>query len=158
MTDKAETLTNVFWLSGGSCAGKSAISQMLAINHGFRRYDGDPGAPMRFLREGRMDHIPHLKRLRETLAASASLRWFYELPPQELVEIYMKFSTCSIPLIAEELAQKTGNDPLVVDTLYGQPSSLLTIAPLERTVFIAADRAFQRRELDARPWPRMRTG
>lgn len=143
---------NVYWLGGASCAGKSTITKMLAISHGFIQYDGDPGAATRFLMNGSLDHIPNLKRLRETFEAPTSTRWALELPPQDIAELYISWGKGIVPLITEELALNAESSPIIVDCLCGHPSSLQPFAPSERMTFVFADLAFLKKEWKSRRW------
>ena len=141
--------TDVYWLCGGSCSGKSTITKMLAANHGFCRYDGDGRAVHPFLSEGRLDHISDLKRLREGIK-SASLRWFYEMSSHDLAEMHIAWSGACATMIADELEQETGNKPVIVDMMFGFPSSVLPVASSNRVEFIFASQEFQTRMMRSR--------
>ena len=93
----------VFWLGGASCAGKSTICSMLEANHGIERLASDPDAPTRYMKDGALDSDPRLKRLRETLEAGASLRWFFEQSPEGLADTFWTWSAMYTPLLAAEL-------------------------------------------------------
>lgn len=152
--DSAGRYSGVFWIGGGSCAGKSTLARMLELNHGFTVYDADPTATMRFLMEGKMDHDEVLRESRERIAAEGGMKWLLSQSAAANADMFLRASRESLPLIAQELAGKEYKRPIVVDSLHGHPSAIRAAAPGSEAIYVFAERKTQERCWRQKPWPK----
>ncbi|MGW0086888.1 hypothetical protein [Streptomyces sp. NPDC003393] len=101
VTDAAELpvrLRNVFWIGGGSGAGKSTIARRLADRYGWRLYATDDVMPDHARRTSPED-APHLH---EFIAMDMDERWVSRTP-EVMLETFHWFQGEGFGLIVEDL-------------------------------------------------------
>jgi 2-phosphoglycerate kinase len=105
MIDEAlqEQLRDVYWIGGGSAAGKSTIARRLATEHGLRVYATDDVMPEHARRSSR-DDSPLLHKF---MAMDMDERWVNR-SPQEMFETFHWFRGEGFNLIVEDLCALRG--------------------------------------------------
>lgn len=93
-----ERLEHVYWISGGSAAGKSTIARRIAAQHGLRIYATDE-VMADHARRTTHDDSPLLHRF---MAMDMDERWVNR-PPQTMVETFHWFEGEGFNLIVEDL-------------------------------------------------------
>lgn len=93
-------MNRVYWISGGSGAGKSTIARRLASAHGLRLYSTD---------EMMSDHARRNPgpRLREFAAMTMDERWL-DRRPEVMLESFHWFCGEGFDCIVEDLAERAG--------------------------------------------------
>ncbi len=109
MTGSDATLRDVYWIGGGSGAGKSTVARRLADRHGLRLYATDD---MMAGHGGRMrpEESPFL---REFAAMDMDERWVSR-SPQAMLETFHWFRGEGFGLITEDLLDLLGTGPGVI--------------------------------------------
>jgi hypothetical protein len=101
MTDAAELrarLRHVYWIGGGSGAGKSTIARRLAARHGLRLYPTDD-VMSEHARRSTPEDSP---RLTEFIAMDLDQRWLNR-SPRDMLETFHWFQGEGFHLIVEDL-------------------------------------------------------
>lgn len=96
----ASRLRHVYWLGGGSGAGKSVIARRLAARHGLRLYPTDDA----MADHGRRINLDDAPRLREFKAMDMDQRWVNR-PPEVMLETFHWFRGEGFGLILEDLVR-----------------------------------------------------
>jgi 2-phosphoglycerate kinase len=111
-------LAHVLWLGGGTDAGKSTISRIIAERYGLQIYDYD------------QRDIPQTNRLAETithyrdfLEASDEERWIHPEPEDLLYEAIQSFKD-RFPLVVEELLAMP-KEPVILAEGFGLAPELI---------------------------------
>ena len=105
-----EELAHVFWIGGGSGAGKSAAARRLAAEHGLRIYATDDAMAHHVRRTSR-DESPALAAF---LAMDMDERWLTR-SPQVMLESFHWFRGEGFHLIVEDLVGLPTSPPVVVE-------------------------------------------
>lgn len=105
-----EELAHVFWIGGGSGAGKSAVARRLAAEHGLRIYATDDAMADHVRRTSR-DESPALAAF---LAMDMDERWLTR-SPQVMLESFHWFRGEGFHLIVEDLVGLPTSPPVVVE-------------------------------------------
>ena len=145
------SIENVYWLGGGSCAGKTTLGKMFEINNGFTYYNGET---QKFFKQGQMDHVPLLKEIRIIRETDKNWRWLFSLQVEEMAQFFLSIAKENIPLILDEVLELAGDSKVIVDTIFGHPSDISREGNLSNAVFLIADSSFQENEWHRRTWPK----
>jgi 2-phosphoglycerate kinase len=106
----AEQLQHIYWIGGGSAAGKSTIARRIAAQHGLRVYATD---------DVMTDHARRSTRegaplLHEFMAMDMDERWVNR-PPQTLLETFHWFQGEGFDLIIEDLVRLPREAGVIVE-------------------------------------------
>jgi 2-phosphoglycerate kinase len=93
-----EQLRHVYWIGGGSGAGKSTIARRVADRHGLRVYSTDDEMAEHARRSSREDS----PLLQDFMAMNMDERWLNR-SPKEMLETFHWFRGEGFPLIVEDL-------------------------------------------------------
>ena len=145
------SIENVYWLGGGSCAGKTTLGKMLEINNGFSYYNGET---QKFFKQGLMDHVPILKEFRLEKESHDNWEWFFSLPAGKMTLIFLTYARENVSLIMDEVLDVAHGGKVVIDTIFGHPSDISRVGTLSNAVFLIADSSFQENEWHKRTWPK----
>lgn len=114
------------WIIGGSGAGKSTVSRVVAARCDLLRYDMDAYMFGHWME--RYDPVRH----------PASCAWFHaanpldfvlSLAPDEFAELYRAANAEMLDLLAQDLLQQPPDQPLLIDGGVTHPSVLLAVLP-----------------------------
>lgn len=110
MTGLAARLTHVYWIGGGSGAGKSTVARRLADRHGWRLYSTDDAMPDHAARTT-PDEAPFLHAF---MAMDMDERWVNR-PPRVMLETFHWFRGEGFGLIVEDLLRLPRRPCVVVE-------------------------------------------
>ncbi|MER8006945.1 hypothetical protein [Streptomyces sp. NPDC094149] len=110
MTGLAARLTHVYWIGGGSGAGKSTVARRLADRHGWRLYSTDDVMPDHAARTT-PDEAPFLHAF---MAMDMDERWVNR-PPRVMLETFHWFRGEGFGLIVEDLLRLPRRPCVVVE-------------------------------------------
>lgn len=144
-TDLVRRLAHVRWVAGGTGAGKSTVTRILARRYGVAVYDGDRAEHDWVFRCTPRDH-PHLfARLGRTLEERAA-----QSPEERFAGMASRHGE-TIGFVVDDLLALPRNRPVLVDWFGNTPSDLHPLlAWREQAVFLLPTRRFRRRALGAR--------
>jgi 2-phosphoglycerate kinase len=104
-----EQLQHIYWIGGGSGAGKSTIARRIAAQHGLRVYATDDVMSVH-ARRSTPENSPLLHRF---MAMDMDERWVTR-PPKTLLETFHWFQGEGFNMIIEDLLRLPG-EPLIVE-------------------------------------------
>ena len=105
-----ERLRHVYWIGGGSAAGKSTIARRIADRHGFRVYATDDAMADHAARSTRED-APLLHRF---MAMDMDARWV-QRSPHAMLDTFHWFQGEAFDMIVEDLLRLPGASAVIVD-------------------------------------------
>jgi hypothetical protein len=105
-----ERLRHVFWLGGGSGAGKSTIARRLATEHGWHRYSTDHSIPEHASRSTPGD-APYLHQF---LSMTMDERWV-DRSPETMLESFHWFRGEGFDMIVDDLLRLPREPPVIVE-------------------------------------------
>ena len=144
-----ERLRHVYWMGGGSGAGKSTIAQRLADQYGMRVYATD-AVMSDHARDVSPDLAPHLSTF---TAMTMDERWV-DRTPEEMLDTFHWFHGEGFPLIVEDLLRLPDDQPVVVEGFRLLPD---LVEPLldqrRRAVWFLPTPEFRRDVFDSRGGP-----
>ena len=139
-------LSHVYWLGGGSGAGKSTIARALAAAHGLTLYDTDAAMADHGARCSLAD-TPFLARFK---AMTMDERWL-ERSPQDMLETFHWFRGEAFDLILEDLLALPADRPVIAEGFRLLPA---LVAPhlqnRHRALWLLPTPAFRRAAFAAR--------
>ena len=103
-------MRHVYWIGGGSGAGKSTIARLLADRHGWRFYATDD-VMADHARRTTAEEAPFLHAF---MAMDLDVRWVGR-SPETMLETFHWFRGEAFDLIVEDLARLPGRTPVVVE-------------------------------------------
>ncbi|MEU9229470.1 hypothetical protein AB0D40_34605 [Streptomyces massasporeus] len=103
-------MRHVYWIGGGSGAGKSTIARRLADRHGWRLYSTDD-VMADHARRTTADEAPFLHAF---MAMDMDERWV-DRSPETMLETFHWFRGEAFGLIVEDLARMPAGKPVVVE-------------------------------------------
>lgn len=107
---RSEQLRHVFWIGGGSGAGKSTIARRLADQHGLQNFATDD-AMADHARRSTAEACPALK---EFLAMDMDERWL-DRSPEAMLETFHWFRGEGFDLIVEDLLGRSAHPAVIVE-------------------------------------------
>ena len=105
-----ERLRHVYWIGGGSCAGKSTVARLLASRHGLRVYSTDDAMADHARRSTREDS----PMLHEFVAMDMDERWLNR-SPTTMLETFHWFRGEGFELIVEDLLRLPREPRVIVE-------------------------------------------
>ena len=105
-----ERLRHVYWIGGGSAAGKSTIARRIASRHGLRVYATDDAMADHAARSSRED----ASLLHRFMAMDMDARWV-QRAPQAMLETFHWFQGEAFDLIVEDLLRLPGETAVIVE-------------------------------------------
>ena len=139
-------LRSVYWIGGGSGAGKSTVARHLAATHGLRRYSTD---------EVMADHVRRTTArdcplLRAFVAMNRDERWV-ERSPRTMLATFPWFAGEGFELIVEDLLDLPEGEAAIVEGFRLLPSM---VEPLledtSRALWLLPTPEFRRRAFESR--------
>lgn len=103
-------LQHVYWLGGGSRAGKTTIARRIADQHGFRIYSTDDAMKAHASRSSRIEH----PLLANFLEMDMDDRWVNR-SPQRMLETFPWFQGECFEMIVEDLLQLPIDKPILAE-------------------------------------------
>lgn len=103
-------LRHVYWIGGGSGAGKSTVARRLAARYGCRLYLTDDVMPDHARRAAPED-CPYLA---EFVAMDMDTRWLTR-SPETMLETFHWYRGEGFDLIVEDLLRLPGDSPVIVE-------------------------------------------
>ncbi|NDU75847.1 hypothetical protein GWI34_24945 [Actinomadura sp. DSM 109109] len=107
-----ERLRHVYWIGGGSGAGKSTVARRIADRHGMRLYDTDAAMPDH-ARRVPAERAPYLRRFAEM---GMDERWV-DRDPREMLDTFHWFRGEGFYLIVEDLLALPADRPVLAEGL-----------------------------------------
>ena len=153
MDSVRERLRDVYWVGGGSGAGKSRIARRLAVTHGFRVYDSDAAMSGHAARMS-LEEAPLLARFNRM---DMDKRWV-ERSPQAMLDTFHWFRGEGFELIVEDLLALSTESPVVADGFRLLPSLVEPLlATRDHAVWLIPTpqfrlAAFEQRRPSGMPW------
>lgn len=145
MSDPSD-FSHVRWICGGTGAGKSTVSHLLAERYGLAVYDGDRAGMVNFqhINEHRQPYMVALARMsREERSTGRTAEEAFEAMPSRHGETF--------PFVRDDLFAMTGQGTVLVDDFSIRP---FDVAPLltwpEQAVFLLPTPEFRRWALTER--------
>nr|WP_221377473.1 shikimate kinase [Actinoplanes polyasparticus] len=132
---------DVYWIGGGSGAGKSTVARRLAARHGLRLYDTD--AVM--TEHARRSDPATSPQLAAFLAMSMDERWLR--PPRVMLDTFHWFRGEAFDLILDDLAALPDGPPVIAEGFRLLPGLVPDPA---RAVWLLPTPQFRRAAFDSR--------
>ena len=129
-------LTNLYWIGGSGCSGKSSIVRLLEGEHGFTTYHCDDHWGEHGERSNPVDHPG-------TIRFWSEFEEFCRLPPEEFVEAFRAFVKEDFAMVLEDLAA-IPNEKTLVEGVTLEPDFVLEVADPQKVIFMIASEEFQR--------------
>jgi hypothetical protein len=137
-------LKHVYWLGGGSGAGKSTVARRLAAEHGLRLYDTDAAMADHAARSTPEDS----PALHEFLAMDMHERWSAR-PPEVMLETFHWYRGEGFGLIVEDL-ERLGSEPVLAEGFRLLPELVAPLVAPGHAVWLLPTPAFRRAAFEAR--------
>ena len=137
-------LRHVYWLGGGSGAGKSAVARRLAAEQGLRLYDTDAAMADHAARSTPEDS----PALHEFLAMDMAERW-NERSPELMLETFHWYRGEGFGLIVEDLV-RLGNERVIAEGFRLLPRLVAPLAAPGHAVWLLPTPAFRRAAFEGR--------
>lgn len=115
---------DLFWLIGGSCTGKSTLSQAIAAEYGIQRYDMDARIYGDFIPRYCPSRHPVSTRY---FSAENPFAWALSLTAAELDSLNRAANAEYLDLLAEDLDDRNLQGPLLIDGGITHPSVLVEV-------------------------------
>jgi len=134
-------LSNIYWIGGAPCSGKSTIAEMLAYRYGFSLFKSDDHmyAHMALARQDGAQKQP-------VMAKVASLSWneIWSRPVDVLVQDELDFYREEFAMLLDELALYPQGQPILAEGNAWLPELIGQLgAPPGRIVYAIPTREFQ---------------
>ena len=136
-----------FWIVGGSCTGKSTITQALAKQHNLPVYDMDTKIYGEYMPRYSAERHPAIS---QWLGAENPLDWMLSLTWAEFNAYNQAADVEYLDLLAEDF-EKMGQRPLLIDGGFTHPAILAQIVPVETLVCLDVDHELSVQEWETNP-------
>lgn len=144
----AAALRHVYWIGGGSGAGKSTVARRIAARYGMRVYSTDDAMADHATRSARAD-VPYLRRF---LAMSMDERWVNR-SPETMLETFHWFRGEGFGLIVDDLVRRAAGTGVIAEGFRLLPSLVKPLlAEPARAVWLLPTPEFRRLAFDRRGW------
>jgi 2-phosphoglycerate kinase len=141
-----EQLQHVYWIGGGSCAGKSTIARRIAAQHGIRVYATDDVMADHARRSTREDS----PLLHKFMAMNMDERWVCR-PPKTLLETFHWFQGECFNLIIDDLLRLPREPGVIVEGFRLLPRLVEPLLSASaHAVWLLPTPAFRRAVVDGR--------
>ena len=138
-------LDHVYWIGGGSGAGKSTIARRLAARHRLRYYSTDD-AMADHVRRTTAEDSPYLSAF---LAMDMDERWATR-SPETMLDTFHWYRGEGFGLIIEDLRQMPREPAVIVEGFRLLPHLLRPFAAPGQAVWLLPDREFRRAAFESR--------
>ena len=142
-------LQHVYWIGGGSCAGKSTVARRIAAEQGFHLYLTDDVMADHAKRSAPQD-CPHLH---EFMAMDMDQRWVNRLP-EDMLETFHWFRGEAFNMIVEDVLRLSNERGVIVEGFRLLPQ---LVKPLidrrSQAVWLLPTREFRQAVVDGRGGP-----
>ena len=129
-------LTQLYWIGGSGCSGKSSIVRLLEKEHGFTTYHCDEHWGEHNERSNPVDHPG-------TIRFWSDLEGYCRLPQAEFFEASRAFFKEDFAMVLEDLAAMQ-NEKIIVEGVTLEPDFVLEVADPQKVIFMIASEEFQR--------------
>jgi len=141
-----EQLRHVYWIGGGSCAGKSAIARRLADGYGLHLYPTDD----RMAEHARRSHPRDTPFLQRFLAMQRDDRWVNR-SPAAMLDTFPWFRGEAFSCIVEDLLGLPPHPPVIVEGFRLLPRCVKPLlSAVHQAVWLLPSPEFRRAVLDGR--------
>ena len=139
-------MDDIYWIGGGSCAGKSTIARRIAAQHGLRVYATDDAMPDH-ARRSSADDCPLLY---EFMAMDMDQRWLNR-DPKTMLETFHWFRGECFNFIVEDVRNLSRERGVVVEGFRLLPNLVKPLlAGSSRAVWLLPTPAFRQAVVDTR--------
>jgi hypothetical protein len=138
-------LNHVYWLGGGSGAGKSTVARRLADEHGLRLYDTDAAMADHAARSTPEDS----PALHEFMAMDMAERWS-DRSPEVMLETFHWYRGEGFGLIVEDLVRLGSERGVIAEGFRLLPALVQPLAAPGRAVWLLPTPAFRRAAFEGR--------
>jgi 2-phosphoglycerate kinase len=143
-------LQHVYWIGGGSCAGKSTIARRLAAEHGLQLYATDDVMADHAGRSTPAD----CPLLHEFMAMDMDQRWLNR-SPAEMLETFHWFRGEGFSMIVEDVLRLPGKPAVIVEGFRLLPHLVKPLlAVRNQAVWLVPAPEFRQAVVDSRGGPR----
>jgi hypothetical protein len=104
-------LSNVLWVGGSVCAGKSSVATVLAERYRLRVYHFDRQEPFHIYRSV-PEHEPHLIAF---MAMTMDQRWVLRSPDEMARQSIAQWSEDRFPMVVDDLLGLPGTGPIIAE-------------------------------------------
>ncbi|MEV5750059.1 shikimate kinase [Actinoallomurus sp. NPDC052308] len=141
-----ERLRHVYWLGGGSGAGKSTVARRLADQYGLRLYDTDEVMPDH-ARRMPAEEAPYLRRF---AAMGMDERWVTR-SPREMLDTFHWYQGEGFSQIIEDLLALPADRPVIAEGFRLLPDLVRPLlAEMDQAVWLLPTSEFRQVVLDGR--------
>jgi 2-phosphoglycerate kinase len=145
----AQQLQHVYWIGGGSCAGKSTIARRIAGQHGLRVYATDD-VMAEHARRSTPDDAPLLHRF---MAMDMDERWV-DRPPKAMLETFHWFHGEVFNLIIEDLVCLSRESAVIAEGFRLLPPLVKPLlSEADHAVWLLPTPAFRQTVVESRGGP-----
>ncbi|WP_199042621.1 hypothetical protein [Glycomyces salinus] len=144
----SDPLENVYWIGGGSGAGKSTVARRLARERGWRPYETD-AVMGDHSRRTTPERAPFLHRF---MAMGMDQRWV-ERSPRDMLETFHWFRGEGFDLMIEDLRAMPPGPPVVAEGFRLLPRLVAPLAAAGRAVWLLPTAEFRRAAFERRSVP-----
>jgi hypothetical protein len=138
-------LRHVYWLGGGSGAGKSTVARRLAAEHGLRLYDTDAAMADHAARSTPEDS----PALHEFLAMDMEERWNAR-SPEVMLETFHWYRGEGFGLIVEDLERLASEGDVIAEGFRLLPALVAPLAAPGHAVWLLPTPGFRRAAFEGR--------
>ncbi|GGT75606.1 hypothetical protein [Actinomadura citrea] len=144
-----ERLRHVYWIGGGSGAGKSTIARRIADGHGMHLYDTDAVMPDH-ARRMPAEEAPYL---RDFAAMDMDERWVAR-SPREMLDTFHWYRGEGFALIVEDLLALPADRPVLAEGFRLLPELVRPLlTEMDRAVWLLPTPGFRQTVFDGRGGP-----
>jgi cytidylate kinase len=128
----SHNLSNVLWISGGPCGGKSTITNLLAEKYNFTTYHTD-------------DYIFEHRKIASIYEQPAMTRyfvdweWFFNRPEDEYINWLTASTEEQFSMVIVDLIRLSSSEQRVIVDGNFTPFLLKQISPVKNSIFLFAD-------------------
>ena len=140
-------LGHVFWIGGGSEAGKSTISRRLAEEFDFVYYHGDE-AYSRHVDLAEKERTPMLWFHHQLMREERFDQWFFALSPEEKAQGGRDAGAEDLLMVIDDLLAMPTDKRIVVDVFCAHAEGLVQVTEIHNLVFLVATDSFQRETIE----------
>ena len=128
------TFPDIYWITGGSCGGKTVCSNNISKKLGVRVYSADEKRQLHYEKA-----IPDLY---PTLSRKIDWPSFFNSDIQELSFFWESLCFERMEMIFQDLSELNISEKVIVEGVYASPEIIRAVTPNAPVVFLFADRGF----------------
>ena len=134
-----EALADVYWITGGACAGKTTVTEVLSQKHGFTVF---PDRISEYQTRADLQAMPAMRYPRP----GTDWEWFFNRPVDEYVTWLEDVARCVLEFIVVDLIKETRTRPVIVEQ-FAEPSATMSIAATGSVALMFAEEELVRSDL-----------